>query len=73
MCNYVDFNNPSSLLSKISTDKRKEMWKTCICSSLARYLEQIKRVCFVMNWKNSENITNFIDNWGWVYTKVTPL
>lgn len=67
----MDFRDPTSLLPEISTSRLKEMWKTCICSALAWYLEQIKKICFVMNWKNPWNFTDFMDNWWGIYTKVT--
>jgi len=48
------------------------MWKTCICTALAWYLEKINSICYVMNGNNTENLKDFFDNWKWIYTKITP-
>lgn len=48
------------------------MWKTCICEAMSWYLEKINRICYVVNWRKTTNLLDFLDNNSWVYTKVIP-
>ena len=70
---YKDINDNNSLLNEIYTKELKLMWKTCIWTSLADFLDKINSICYVLNWNNSENLKMFLDEWKSVHTKVIPI
>ena len=69
---YEDINNKNSLLKEIKTEKLKSMWKTCIWIALADFLDKINSVCYVLNWKKSDNLKKFLSWNKAIYTKVLP-
>lgn len=67
---YKDLNDESSLINEIYTDKLKQMWKTCVCTALADYLDKTNSHCYVLNWYKTENLSNFLLEWKWIFTKI---
>jgi aspartokinase-like uncharacterized kinase len=57
---YSDINDEKSLLDFVTTDELKSMWKTCICTALAGFLERVNLICHVSNWKNIDNLKKIL-------------
>ncbi len=64
--------NEDWLLTEVSTNELNDLWKTCIDTKFAEYLDKIKLFCYVMNWYNINNLRKFLNNETSVYTRVYP-
>jgi aspartokinase-like uncharacterized kinase len=67
---YKDLNDESSLINEIYTNKLKQMWKTCVCTALPDYLDKTNSNCYVLNWYKTGNLSNFLLEWKWIFTKI---